>query len=154
MAANADTRWMVLAVRPSACSFGAMIGSATSWPVDEPPVSMHMSATTTQQMRIGAMLMLVMAVIMDWNASVLVMTPAKPQIAATVIVMGTESTAPLLSMPLRSLRRSCGQNSTRDSAMEHSRQMLMLSFQMLNSRKRTTIGMRATISFGLLPVLS
>ena len=113
-----------------------------------------MSATTTQQMRIGAMLMLVMAVIMDWNASVLVMTPAKPQIAATVMVMGTESTAPLLSMALRSLRRSCGQNSTRDSAMEHSRQMLMLSFQMLNSRKRTTIGMRATISFGLLPVLS
>ena len=65
VAANADTRWMVLAVRPRACSFGAMIGSATSWPVDEPPVSMHMSATTTQQMRIGAMLMLVMASIMD-----------------------------------------------------------------------------------------
>ena len=68
--------------------------------------------------------------------------------------MGTESTAPLLSMALRSLRRSCGQNSTRDSAMEHNRQMLMLSFQMLNNRKRTAIGMRATISFGLLPVLS
>lgn len=47
------------------------------------------------------MFMLVIASIIDWKASVPVITPAKPQIAATVIVIGTESTAPLLSIPTK-----------------------------------------------------
>ena len=64
-----------------------MSGSEMSCPVEEPPVSMHITATTMAQISMGEMSMLMMAFSICVKASVSVTTPAKPQMAATVIDM-------------------------------------------------------------------
>ena len=93
VAAKTETRWMMSTLSPISMSRGAMMGRAMSWPVEEPPVSMHMMATTTAQMRMGEALILVSASKMVWKASELVMMAAKPQMAPTFMAMGMELTA-------------------------------------------------------------
>ena len=91
---------MTAALRFNSSSLGAIRGRETSRPVDEPPVSMLMTATTKAQISIGGMFTLVTASSMLVNAAVLVTTAAKPHIAETVRVMCIDSAAPVLMTSL------------------------------------------------------
>ena len=149
VAAKQPMRWMAPALRPSSISFGAISGREMSWPVDEPPVSMHMTATTIAHISMGDISMLTIALSMEVKASVLVTTPAKPHIAATVIDMCIDSAAPVLSSSRMLESLSWFQKSAMDTTTLIIIQILISTPTTLKRMNRMMSGKMATMNLGL-----
>ena len=106
------------------------------------------SAMEIQQIITGLASMLVSAFNKVWNASEVVIIVPKPVTALTLIVIGTDSVAAMLSRPFKPFPRNSFQKSPMVRRLQITRQGTMCNFSKLKAKNSSTIGMRATQKLG------